>query len=141
MIGRSPSFLVRSEGTLRPHFPRAIGKRSLVRQAWPMAAPVCLYAVSIALFYGFIADDSFITARYAENLVDWGQLVFNPGERISALTSPLHANIHGWDLLAHRDSSHGCVPVTHGLDGTSRPAGRRLSSVHPAEAEGYVPAP
>ncbi|MDB5033159.1 MAG: uncharacterized protein JWQ98_400 [Chlorobi bacterium] len=42
-------------------------------------------------FFRFTADDGYITARYAEHLVDTGALVFNSGERVSALTSPLHA--------------------------------------------------
>ncbi|MEP7219303.1 MAG: hypothetical protein ABI876_10325 [Bacteroidota bacterium] len=44
-------------------------------------------------FFRFTADDGFITARYAEHLVDSGALVFNSGERVSALTSPLHAMV------------------------------------------------
>jgi hypothetical protein len=49
------------------------------------------FLVSIAFFFRFTAEDSYIPARYAENLVETGALVFNSGERINALTSPLHA--------------------------------------------------
>lgn len=42
-------------------------------------------------FSQFTAEDAFLVARYAENLVDHGELTFNPGERVCALTSPLHA--------------------------------------------------
>ena len=45
------------------------------------------------LFFGFTADDSYIVARYGRNLVEYGLLEFNPGEPISALTSPLHGLI------------------------------------------------
>lgn len=47
-------------------------------------------AVTMA-FFPFTADDAYIVARYAENLRSGAGLVFNPGERVSALTSPLHA--------------------------------------------------
>jgi arabinofuranosyltransferase len=42
------------------------------------------------LFFPFTAEDAFITYRYAANLATLGELVFNAGERILALTSPLH---------------------------------------------------
>jgi hypothetical protein len=47
--------------------------------------------VTAWLFYPFTAEDAYITARYAENLVDTGEFVYNEGERVSAMTSPLHA--------------------------------------------------
>lgn len=50
-----------------------------------------VFLVGCAAFFGFTADDAFIVVRYAYNLVTRGELAFNPGERVSALTSPLHA--------------------------------------------------
>lgn len=54
-----------------------------------------LLAISILtvslLFFRFTAEDAFIVARYSANLMDYGVLHFNPGDSISALTSPLHA--------------------------------------------------
>lgn len=50
--------------------------------------------VNIALyswFSGFIAEDAYIVYRYSENLANGNGLVFNPGEYVSALTSPLHS--------------------------------------------------
>ncbi len=47
----------------------------------------------IALAWGFFsisADDAFIVARYAQNFNAGYGLVYNPGEQINALTSPLH---------------------------------------------------
>jgi hypothetical protein len=58
------------------------------RLALPMA---CIWAVAAPFFARFTADDSYIVARYAANLVDHGALVYNLGEQVSALTSPLHA--------------------------------------------------
>ncbi|MEJ2001267.1 MAG: hypothetical protein P8X77_07705, partial [Maritimibacter sp.] len=43
------------------------------------------------LFSPFVADDAFIVGRYANNAVHGQGLVYNPGEYVSALTSPLHA--------------------------------------------------
>ena len=52
-----------------------------------------LIAVSISAFYyfNFTAEDAYIVYRYAENWIDIGSLVYNAGERINAMTSPLHA--------------------------------------------------
>ena len=36
-------------------------------------------------------DDAYITYKYSENLVNVGNLVFNIGEKVNALTSPFHA--------------------------------------------------
>jgi arabinofuranosyltransferase len=41
-------------------------------------------------FAAFTADDAYIVARYALNARDLGDWAFNPGEPVSALTSPLH---------------------------------------------------
>jgi len=46
-----------------------------------------------AWFSTYTAEDAYIVYRYSENLVDGNGLVFNPGEPVSALTSPLHALI------------------------------------------------
>jgi arabinofuranosyltransferase len=54
--------------------------------------PVLVIAlVSVIFYFDFTAEDAFITYRYAENLVNTGALVYNIGEPINAMTSPLHA--------------------------------------------------
>jgi hypothetical protein len=50
-----------------------------------------LIAVSTVFYFNFTAEDAYITYRYAENWVNTGSLVYNEGEQINALTSPLHA--------------------------------------------------
>jgi hypothetical protein len=55
------------------------------------ALVVVAAAVGMAYFAPFTAEDAYITYRYAENLVVHGALVYNLGEPINALTSPLHA--------------------------------------------------
>jgi arabinofuranosyltransferase len=47
--------------------------------------------VGIFFYFNFTAEDAYITYRYAENLVNTGSLVYNAGEPINAMTSPLHA--------------------------------------------------
>ena len=54
------------------------------------AAPWIAYVAACVLFWGCFAEDAFIVARYAANLVEGWGLVYNPGERINALTSPAH---------------------------------------------------
>jgi arabinofuranosyltransferase len=50
-----------------------------------------LVFTSMVALFGFTAEDAFITYRYAENLINSGALVYNQGEPINAMTSPLHA--------------------------------------------------
>src|SRR5688572_18535238 len=47
-------------------------------------------AVTSWYFFPFTVDDAFIVARYAVNARDLGEWAFNAGERVSAMTSPLH---------------------------------------------------
>ena len=55
------------------------------------AVPIGLFVLFLWMFRGFVADDAYIVGRYALNAADGLGLVYNPGERVTALTSPLHA--------------------------------------------------
>jgi hypothetical protein len=50
-----------------------------------------IIGVSAVFYFSFTAEDAYITYRYAENWVNLGSLVYNAGEPINAMTSPLHA--------------------------------------------------
>lgn len=50
-----------------------------------------LIGISVVFYFKFTAEDAYITYRYAENWVNTGSLVYNEGEPINAMTSPLHA--------------------------------------------------
>ena len=50
-----------------------------------------LISISVVFYFSFTAEDAYITYRYAENWVNTGSLVYNEGEPINAMTSPLHA--------------------------------------------------
>ena len=50
-----------------------------------------LIGFSAVFYFNFTAEDAYITYRYAENWVNTGSLVYNEGEPINAMTSPLHA--------------------------------------------------
>lgn len=52
---------------------------------------IVFYAIFAVLYRAFVADDAYIVGRYAENVIRGHGLVYNPGEYVSALTSPLHA--------------------------------------------------
>jgi arabinofuranosyltransferase len=54
-------------------------------------AVILLIGISAVFYFNFTAEDAYITYRYAENWVNTGSLVYNAGEPINALTSPLHA--------------------------------------------------
>jgi arabinofuranosyltransferase len=49
------------------------------------------FAILVACFFSFTAEDAWIVARYARNAVEYGDLVYNRGEFVNALTSPLDA--------------------------------------------------
>lgn len=59
--------------------------------SWRSWAPWAGWALLVALFLPFTAEDAWIVLRYAANLAEGQGLVFNPGEQVLALTSPLHA--------------------------------------------------
>jgi hypothetical protein len=50
-----------------------------------------IISISAIFYFNFTAEDAYITYRYAENWVNIGSLVYNAGEPINAMTSPLHA--------------------------------------------------
>ena len=54
-------------------------------------AAAVLFALACAALFRFTAEDAFIVQRYASQFARGHGLVFNVGERISALTSPLYA--------------------------------------------------
>ncbi len=56
-----------------------------------LVAILVVSLVAWVFYFPFVVDDAYIVARYAENFIDSGSLVFNQGEPVSALTSPLHA--------------------------------------------------
>jgi hypothetical protein len=61
------------------------------RDAWMAAALAALFALGIvrAVQLAWVCDDSFISLRYAENLVAGHGLVYNPGERVEGYTNLL----------------------------------------------------
>jgi hypothetical protein len=50
-----------------------------------------IIGISAVFYFNFTAEDAYITYRYAENWINIGSLVYNVGEPINAMTSPLHA--------------------------------------------------
>ena len=49
-----------------------------------------IVGISAIFYFNFTAEDAYITYRYAENWVDIGSMVYNIGEPINAMTSPVH---------------------------------------------------
>jgi hypothetical protein len=52
---------------------------------------ITIVGISAVFYFHFTAEDAYITYRYSENWVITGSLVYNEGEPINAMTSPLHA--------------------------------------------------
>ena len=77
---------------------------SVIRRYWPvLVATVVL--VPHALLFDFVSDDAYISFRYARNLAEHGQLVFNLGERVEGFTNFL------WTVLLAAGIKLGISPV------------------------------
>lgn len=70
----------------------------------PLVASLLVY-LAHALSYRFVCDDAFISFRYARNLIEHGEFVFNVGERVEGISNPL------WTLLMAAGLSFGLDPV------------------------------
>ena len=46
---------------------------------------------ALTYIFNFTAEDSYIVLKYSKNLFEYGELQFNFGESVTALTSPFHA--------------------------------------------------
>ena len=78
-----------------------------------------LLCFQIHFFHGLRHDDAYITYRYGQNLATGKGLVFNPGERIMASTSPGHSLLSagvyamaGKERLPSLMSAMGCLGWT-----------------------------
>lgn len=59
----------------------------------PELVALALYVFQLLLFRGYITDDTWIYARFAENLSRHGELSFWPSDPVHAATSPLWAGL------------------------------------------------
>jgi arabinofuranosyltransferase len=89
---------------------------------WLLLPIFLAFLTGFVFFFGYWADDSLIACRYAENLIDFGQLVYNKGEFVSSLTSPMHALLEvllykftGHTLLAWQVTAFACLFVSLAL--------------------------
>jgi hypothetical protein len=56
-----------------------------------LGAALLLFSVNSYLMWGWELDDALIYARYLDNFISGNGLVYNPGEPVNGLTSPLFA--------------------------------------------------
>ena len=63
------------------------------RAIWIPILCTALLIIQLVAYVDYFTDDSYIYARFATNFVAGGELVFNPGERVHAATSPLWAGL------------------------------------------------
>ncbi len=75
------------------------------RAARPMLALLVALSLAYAWHLRWIADDAFISFRYARHLVAGQGLTWNPGERVEGFTNPL------WTLLSAAGIALGAHPV------------------------------
>ncbi len=69
------------------------------------AVLLCLAGFGLAIERRWACDDAFISFRYAENLIRYGELVFNPGERVEGYTNFL------WTMLLASAAWLGVDPL------------------------------
>jgi arabinofuranosyltransferase len=72
---------------------RARGRSRVQALAWPLLALVIVAALVHAWELRWLADDAFISFRYARNWVTGHGLVFNPGERVEGYTNFLWTSV------------------------------------------------
>jgi hypothetical protein len=77
---------------------------SLVKRTWPVLVAAAVLVPHAAAF-DFVSDDAFISFRYAKNLAEHGELVFNLGERVEGFTNFL------WTILLALGIKLGVSPV------------------------------
>jgi hypothetical protein len=77
---------------------------SSVRRYWAVALATAVL-LPHALLFDFVNDDAYISFRYARNLSEYGQLVFNLGERVEGFTNFL------WTVLLAGGIHLGWSPV------------------------------
>jgi arabinofuranosyltransferase len=75
-----------------------------LRRYWPVLAATAIL-LPHALMFDFVNDDAYISFRYARNLAEHGQLVFNLGEHVEGFTNFL------WTLLLAVGIKLGVSPV------------------------------
>jgi hypothetical protein len=101
---RDPS---RPENTARAaHAPRAGGANLYFNWREPFVLPIVLIVLSRAVFAYFlpqVAEDAYITLRYARSLAQGHGLVFNPGQHVMGFTSPLWTVWLSLGFLLHID--------------------------------------
>jgi arabinofuranosyltransferase len=90
----------------RPHLPPSTRQLLLAtaRRYWPVALATAVL-LPHALLFDFVNDDAYISFRYARNLSEYGQLVFNLGERVEGFTNFL------WTVLLAGGIHLGWSPV------------------------------
>jgi arabinofuranosyltransferase len=77
---------------------------TVLRRYWPVLIATAVL-VPHALLFDFVSDDAYISFRYARNLAEHGQLVFNLGERVEGFTNFL------WTVLLAGGIKLGWSPV------------------------------
>jgi hypothetical protein len=103
-----------------------------------LALAALIYTGFLAVCMAFTADDALIVLRYAANLISYRQWVFNPGERICALTSPLHGLLSAALFPLFRENLFGYkLPAIAVVLGALFAAWRSLRA-YPAEAALFV---
>jgi len=73
-----------------------------------MAVPLAVL-IGHSLYFNFVCDDAFIFFRYADNLLRYGELSFNPGQRVEGYTSFL------WTVLIAAGMALGSEPIIWSL--------------------------
>lgn len=79
---------------------------------WIVGLSVLIVGVNGVIFRGHELDDGLIYARYIQNLISGNGLVYNTGEYVNGLTSPLFAWLSLAPAYLFGDARHGTMLIS-----------------------------
>jgi hypothetical protein len=79
---------------------------------WVLIGACLILGINCALLWGHELDDALIYARYLQNLIDGNGYVYNPGEYVNGLTSPLFGYLSIVPALILGDARDGVMLVS-----------------------------
>ena len=65
-----------------------------------VALILLVFAAQMLLYLPYVTDDTYIYGRFARNLAEHGELAFNLGQPVHAITSPLWAGLGALGAIA-----------------------------------------
>ena len=138
-----------TDGLYNPGSMIGTGGRTRTAQGFSLGVSLALFSALAFTFRQYTPDDTFIFLRYAENLATGQGLVYNVGERVYGITSPLWtillaaAGAIGLDMLAFAKVAGAvfgaaCIVLAQAI---ARRIGHSAAVLAPLVAAGFLDLP